>query len=222
MTDSGFPDDMDAPVETGASVDVPVELGASIDALLGAPEMWAEPPEGLDDRIVTDIESEAAPFESVAPPAPSSSRRHWPSAVIGAAAAILLVFAAVVGFSVLDGDDDNEVLAMDLTPTGAVPDVSGSVEMEQTDSGVRIALTASGLPRRVDGNYYEAWLLTADGELVPVGTFHDGLDVVLWGGVPMVEVEAFSITQEGVDSVDESGPSSSGSVVLKADVPAGP
>ena len=213
MTDSGLPDELDAPVE----------LGAPTDALLAAPETWAEPPAGLDDRIVADIESEAAPFEPLAPPpAAVADRGHWRSAALGAAAALLLVVTAVIGFSAFDGGDGNEVLAMDLTPTGAVPDVSGSVEMEQTGSGVRIALQASGLPRRVDGNYYEAWLLTSTGELVPVGTFHDGIDVVLWGGVPIAEVEVFSITQEGVDGLDESGQDSSGSVVLKADVPAGP
>jgi hypothetical protein len=212
MTDSGFTDDMDAPVE----------LGASTEVLLAAPEMWGEPPPGLDDRILTQIESEAAPFTAPASREPSPSRRHVPSMVLGAAAAVLVVFVAVIGFSVLDGGGGNEVLAVDLTPTGVVPDVSGSVEMEETDSGVRIDLRAEGLPRRIDGAYYEAWLRTSTGELVPVGTFHDGVDVVLWGGVSMAEVEAFSITQEGIESRDESGPRSSGSVVLKADIPIGP
>ena len=50
----------------------------------------------------------------------------------------------------------------------------------------------------------------------------DAAEVVLWGGVSMEQVEAFSITQEGVDALDESGSESSGSVVLRADLPKEP
>lgn len=213
MTDSGFTGDMDAPPD----------VGTSTERLLAAPEMWDEPPHGLDDRILAQIESEAAPLAPLVSPEPEpTGGRHWPSMMLGAAAAVLVVFVALIGFSVLDGSEGNEVLAVDLTPTGVVPDVSGSVEMEETGSGVRIDLRAVGLPRRIDGAYYEAWLRTSTGELIPVGTFHDGVDVVLWGGVAMAEVEAFSITQERVESRDESGRESSGAVVLKADIPVGP
>jgi len=210
MTDTGLPDDR---------MEEPPELGADIRALLGDPEMWGEPAEGVSDRIVAAIESEAAPFEPLAsPPSPESRRRSWPSALLGAAASLVVLFGAVVVFSILDDSGGNEVLALELTPTGLVNDASGSVEMEQTDSGVRIELQIVGLPRRIDGVYYEAWLQTAFGELIPVGTFHDGADVVLWGGVLLAEVEAFTITQEGIEGFDDSGAASSGSVVLKADV----
>ena len=193
------------------------DLGREIHTLLADPELWVEPPADLEDRIVMAIESESAPFEQ---PVISGHGRSWSSALLGAAAAVALLFGAVVVFSALDGADNSEVVALDLVPTGLVNDVEGTVEMTATDSGVRIELEAFGLPRRVDGAYYEAWLLTSSGDLVAVGTFHDGVDVVLWGGVHLSDVEAFSVTQEGTGDIDDSGATSSGRVVMKADLSA--
>ena len=194
------------------------DFGREIGALLADPDLWGEPPAGLDDRIVLAIESESAAFELAMV---SSGRRSWPSALIGAAAAIVVLFGALVVFSALDGTTSSEVIAIDLVSTGLVSDVDGNVELTETESGVRIELRATGLPRRVDGAYYEAWLRTSSGQLVPVGTFHDGGDVVLWGGIGLHEVESFSITQEGTEERDDSGAASSGKVVMKADLSGG-
>jgi hypothetical protein len=52
-----------------------------------------------------------------------------------------------------------------------------------------------------------------------VGTFHEGTTVVLWGGVGLADVQAFSVTREGLARIDESGAGSSGDVVVKAELP---
>ena len=47
-------------------------------------------------------------------------------------------------------------------------------DADQDDSGWRIELDASGLPRLDNGRFYEAWLRNAAGVLVPLGTFNEG------------------------------------------------
>lgn len=189
---------------------------------LADPHFWDEPSVGLEDGIVAAIESEAAPFEPLGgAPAPESGRGRWRAGFLGAAAALVLLFAAVVVISALDDTGDDETIAVDLAPTGLVADATGSVELTSTDSGIRIELVDVALPRRDGGAFYEGWVATVDGDRVPVGTFHDGESVVLWAGVGLDSVQAFTITQEGVSSVDASGQDSSGDVVLKADMPGG-
>lgn len=193
-------------------------LAPGVDALLAAPTSWAEPDADLDDRIVSAIAVESAPFEQPSPNGPSRAR-PWRSALLGGAAVLVFVLGAVVVLSALSETDEGESVAMELVPTGLVPDVSGTVEITELETGLQIRLHAVGLPRRVDGTYYEGWLRTTAGDLVPVGTFHEGTTVVLWGGVDLDDVRAFSVTQEELAGIDESGAGSSGDVVVKADLP---
>lgn len=196
-------------------------LGAEIDALLADPELWMEPSAGLEDRIVLAIESEAAPLDAGSTPARRAGA--WRGAFLGAVAVLILLLGAVVMFSAIDGGPDEEMaLDADLVPTGLVNDVSGTVEVSDTESGVRLSLDVEGLPRRADGSYYEGWVRTDTDDLVSVGTFREGASVVLWAGMPLAEIVAFSITQEGVAALDDSGAESSGEVVLKADLPREP
>ena len=69
---------------------------------------------------------------------------------------------------------------------------------------------ATGLPRREDGEFYQAWLKDDAGLLVPIGSFNDGRDVILWAGVPPSTFSTLTVTQEVADG-DQA---SSGQVVL--------
>jgi hypothetical protein len=89
----------------------------------------------------------------------------------------------------------------------------GTVGIEKIRSGWRIELDAD-LPRLDDGAYYQAWLADDDGTLVPIGTFNEGDDVVLWAGVSPLEYSTFTVTREKADG-DQA---SSGDRVLEGTV----
>jgi len=199
-------------------------------ALLADETMWAEPPAGLEDGIVAAIAAEAAMGSTpAASPSPSPSmstaaaaapdrvpapvtdldarRRRRFRAALGAAAAVV---ALGVAGAVLVGrgrDDSGTDVAL---AADTIPGASGTANFLRTDSGWRIELDATGLPRRDDGEFYEAWLRNADGVLVSIGTFNEGADVVLWAGVPPSEFATITVTAEVVDG----DPASSGVRVL--------
>jgi hypothetical protein len=91
-----------------------------------------------------------------------------------------------------------------------LPDAAGSATLTKTDSGWRIELDATGLPRLDEGDFYQAWLRNDDGTLVPVGTFNEGSDVVLWAGVSPHLYSTLTITRES----DDNDQGSSGDRVL--------
>jgi hypothetical protein len=97
-----------------------------------------------------------------------------------------------------------------LTGTQLEPSASGTAALTRTQSGWRIHVKATGLPRRDNGQYYEAWLKNSAGVVVPIGTFNEGADVTLWAGVPPSSFPTLTITRQTV----EGGPASSGQVVL--------
>jgi hypothetical protein len=86
-----------------------------------------------------------------------------------------------------------------LSATELAPGATGNAVMLKTDSGWEITLNATGLPRREHGEFYQAWLRNADGVLVPIGTFNEGTDVVLWGGVSPESFSTMTITLETAD-----------------------
>jgi hypothetical protein len=86
-----------------------------------------------------------------------------------------------------------------LAGTELAPNASGSVVMLRTDSGWEIKLTATGLPRLDNGRFYQGWLRNADGVLVPIGTFNEGTDVVLWAGVSPESFPTLTVTEEDAD-----------------------
>ena len=91
-----------------------------------------------------------------------------------------------------------------------IPGATGTANFRRTDSGWRIELDATGLPRRDDGEFYEAWLRNADGVLVSIGTFNEGDDVTLWAGVAPSVFSTITVTAEQADG----DPASSGVRVL--------
>ena len=167
--------------------------------ILSASAVWSEPDSALEDVVVAAIAAEAASRAPVARrSSPRLSRPSWlrPGAVLGAAAAVLVAAVAVVAS---DEGRSSEQLAAQLEPTGLVPEAAGEALLTRTDSGWRIELDASGLPRLEDGRFYQAWLEGEDGGLVAVGSFNEARDVVLWAGVSPHTHRRLTITEERAD-----------------------
>ncbi len=137
-----------------------------------------------------------------------SMRRPRRFVLAGAAAAAVLVVA--VGIAVLGSGSSPQRFQAALGPTDLAPAASGKATLTKTSSGWRIALRATGLPRRDGRNFYEAWLRNGSGVLVPIGTFNDGRKVTLWAGVSPKSFKTLTVTREQADG-DQS---SSGQKVL--------
>jgi Anti-sigma-K factor rskA, C-terminal len=195
-------------------------------SLLADEALWAVPPDGLESAVVEAIVAEAAsrPVDAAAPvrpPAPPSrpgevvamaSRRRRGGGLLAAAAAVVLLAAGGLVLATRRGDDAGTQVSLEATDV--LPGASGEAHVRRTDSGWRILLDATGLPRLDDGQFYEAWLKSDDGVLVPIGTFNEGADVVLWAGVSPMQFPTLTVTQELADG-DQA---SSGQVVLRGTI----
>lgn len=192
---------------------------------LNDPAVWAEPAPDLEDRIVAAISAaareEGVPGAAPAPPpvAPDAEpepplasvtrlRPRWVRYAVSAVAAAAVV-AVALAISLSSGGQPVQYAAA-LGGTQLEPGASGDVTMTKTTSGWRITLHAKGLPRRDGGQYYEAWLKNAQGQLVPIGTFNQGDDVTLWSGVTPADFRTMTVTRQDATG----GPASSGQVVL--------
>lgn len=201
------------------------EVGDDVSDLLADPDMWEQPSEGLGDRIVAAVSSEADVSDIRAGTDPSASVvsesrfGQFRAMMLGAAAAIVLVFGGVVALSAITGNPQQEDVAGAFVPTGLLPDVGGEVEVTALDSGLEIQVDAPSLPRRANGEFYEGWLRLDDGRLVPIGTFHEGDGVTLWAGIELDSVVGMTITLEEAVAADSPEQASSGRVVLKFDFP---
>ena len=186
--------------DDGASL-TPAER-AEIDdlrAALSHPAVWVEADPDLEERVVAAIAETGARHRS----------RTIRYALVGGAAAVLLAVGLVVGVTI---HHQNAPLryAASLSGTHLAPDATGEVTITKSTGGWKIHLHATGLPRRDNGAYYEAWLKDAAGLLVPVGTFNEPLDVILWAGVPPTSHPVFTITRQ----LANGDPASTGEVVL--------
>jgi hypothetical protein len=174
---------------------------AEMDALratLAHPAAWIEPDEDLEERVVAAI-------------ADSGNRRRSRTiryALVGVAAAVLLAVGLTIGLTAHQKPPIQ--YAASLSGTHLAPDATGDVTLTKTEGGWKIQLHATGLPRRDNGAYYEAWLKNETGVLVPVGTFNEPLDVVLWAGVPPTSHPTFTVTRQ----LANGDPASTGQVVL--------
>jgi hypothetical protein len=179
--------------------DLDAEARAELDefrALLADPSLWVEPDVDLEDRIVSAIAAEAKPPAKVVS---LDARRRRIGRIGAVVAAVAAAAVLVIGFTVVRQDDD-EGVEVALAPTQLVPGASGSARVFAEQSGLRIELNATGLPRRDGGLYYQAWLKDAAGNLVPIGTFHDGDHVTLWAGVALADFPTLTITEEQADN----------------------
>jgi TPR repeat protein len=120
-------------------------------------------------------------------------------ALLGTAAAAILAAMLLVRPS-----PDSESVQFALTATELAPGAEGTAQVTPEESGLRIELNATGLPRRDNGDFYQAWLRNDDGQTIPIGTFHDGHDVTLWAGVSLKDYPELTITQETADNHPES------------------
>ena len=128
------------------------------------------------------------------------SRRRAPASRVRVAIGAVAVAAVAVAIGIaVFGSSPGQQFDADLSATGLVPGASGSATLTKTDSGWRIELDASGLPRLDDGRFYQAWLKNAAGTLVPIGTFNEGQNVKLWAGVSPVEFSTITVTRERAD-----------------------
>jgi hypothetical protein len=117
--------------------------------------------------------------------------------LIGAAAAAAAA-AVAIGLSV-SGSGTAERLAATLGPTQLAPQARGTATLTKTSAGWRITLDATGLPRLAGGRFYEAWLRSPAGVLVPIGTFNEPHRVTLWAGVSPKDFRTLTVTRERAD-----------------------
>jgi hypothetical protein len=167
--------------------------------VLGDAAMWAEPPLDLQERVVAAIAEEAGAARRL---------RRIRYSLIAVAAAVVLLAGVTIGLQVTR--DEQVQYAASLTGTRLASDAAANVTLIKTDSGWKIELHATGLSRRTGGEFYEAWLRSDAGLLVPVGTFNEGTDVTLWSGVGPSTFPTLTVTMEVADG----NQASSGHVVL--------
>ena len=170
-----------------------------VHGVLADPAVWAEPPLDLQERVVAAIAEEAGAGRRL---------RRIRYSVMAVAAAVVLAVGVTVGLQATR--DEPAQFAASLTGTRLAPDASANVTLTKTDSGWKVELHATGLPRRTDGEFYEAWLKSDAGLLVPIGTFNEGTDVTLWSGVGPGAFPTLTVTEEVADD----NQASSGQVVL--------
>jgi hypothetical protein len=205
---------------------LPAQDRAELDELrelLSSPAMWAEPEPGLEDRVVSAIADAAAGDEAAAPAAADQAARpaqpsRWrsrfrrPAFAFGALATGVAAVVAVVIVLAVSGTSGPAPLhfAMVVKGTPLAPGAHGNASLSKTNSGWRIELHATGLPRLDNGRFYQAWVKNAAGILVPVGTFNDARNVTLWSGVPITKFRTLTVTQQ----LANGNPTSSGRRVL--------
>lgn len=132
--------------------------------------------------------------------------------------ALAAVAAAAVAVVVIHGSGSPGVhFQAALGPTQLVPGARGEATLTKTSSGWRIHLHATGLPRRAGDRFYEAWLRSSTGVLVPIGTFNEGTNVTLWAGVSPTSYRVLTVTRERADGSE----ASSGQKVLVGPVRSG-
>jgi hypothetical protein len=134
----------------------------------------------------------------------------------GVAVATVAAAALAVVLVVGSGSQGTRFRAA-LAPTALAPGAGGEATLTRTSSGWRIHLDATGLPRRDGDRFYEAWLRSSTGVLVPVGTFNEAANVTLWAGVSPTEYKVLTVTRERADGNE----SSSGQKVLVGPVRSG-
>jgi hypothetical protein len=154
-------------------------------AVLADPAVWVEPDADLEDRVVAAITGTGS----------RPRARFLRYAIAGAAAAVLIAVGLAVSLN-LHHETPTTQYAASLSGTPLAPEATGQVTLTKTPGGWRIHLQARGLPRRDNGSFYEAWLKNDAGVLVPVGTFNEPLDVVLWAGVPPTSHPIFTVTRQ--------------------------
>jgi hypothetical protein len=145
------------------------------------------------------------------------SRTRRRVALAGVAAAAVAAGAVAVAVVAMGSGSHGTRFQAALGPTRLAPGANGEATLTKTSSGWRIDLDATGLPRLAEGRFYEAWLRSRAGVLVPVGTFNEGRNVTLWAGVSPAGFGLLTVTRERADG----NQASSGEKVLVGPVRSG-
>jgi hypothetical protein len=119
-------------------------------------------------------------------------------ALAGVAAAAVTA-AAIVAVVVVGSGSNGTRFQAALGSTPLAPGASGEATLTRTTSGWRIHLDATGLPRLAGDRFYEAWLRSSAGVLVPIGTFNEPRNVTLWAGVSPASYTVLTVTREQAD-----------------------
>lgn len=181
-------------------------------ALLADPSAWEQPDPALEGRVLAAVAGVSGARPSPVPRA--RSRRFRPGLVYTAFAAAAIVIAVAVGVTVGATGNSPTQFNVKLSSSDLALGASGSATLIKSTPGWRIELSVTGLSRRDDGKYYEAWLENPAGTLVPVGTFNQGPSVILWSGVPPTSFPTLLVTEQQVGR----GQASSGKVALEGSV----
>jgi Anti-sigma-K factor rskA len=202
------------------------ELDVRIDATLASGSTWTQPPANLRAQVlaaalaaetgdnsgavprlapVSRVEPTTGSAESTTRSAESNvvdltARRqrrgpHWLAAAVAGAAAAIIGTLIVTQLRTTEAKIDATAA---MAPTEAYPGVDGTANMRETSSGWEFRLTTKNLTRLEKPFFYEAWI-EGDKGLIPIGTFHTGVDVVLWGGVELDEYPKIVVTKEQED-----------------------
>jgi len=118
---------------------------------------------------------------------------------LGGVAAAAVAAAAIVAVVVVGSGSHGTRFQAALGSTPLAPGASGEATLTRTTSGWRVHLDATGLPRLAGDRFYEAWLRSSDGGLVPIGTFNEARDVTLWAGVSPASYKVLTVTRERAD-----------------------
>jgi hypothetical protein len=118
---------------------------------------------------------------------------------LGGVAAAAVAAAAIVAVVVVGSGSSGTRFQAALGPTPLARGARGQATLTRTSSGWRIHLDATGLPRLAGDRFYEAWLRSSSGVLVPIGTFNDGRNVTLWAGVSPASYTVLTVTREQAD-----------------------
>jgi anti-sigma-K factor RskA len=190
------------------------ELQPAAEALPMASPLMVPPP-ALKDRIMAEVEREAALLAQAGPAAdrperPSRERRgfSWLSGWrLAPVAAALLVAGVLVGTSL--GGPDTRTIAASVEASGA----SAELQVE----GESAKLVAQNLPAPPEGRVYEVWLMPEDSE-TPEPTdvlFEPRADGSAVAAIPGVEgVRQVLVTDEPRGGLD----APTGEVLISADV----
>ena len=136
---------------------------------------------------------------------------------LGGLVAAAVAASAIVAVVVVGSGSHGTRFRAALGPTPLARGARGQATLTRTSSGWRIHLDATGLPRLAGHRFYEAWLRSAAGVLVPIGTFNEARNVTLWAGVSPASYEVLTVTREQADG----NQASSGQKVLAGPIRTG-
>jgi hypothetical protein len=198
--------------------DPPDELWSRIDAEV----FGTASPSGTASSSGAPAPSAGAPSPSIAAPPPAdaavvdlaSARRARRAPLLAAAAVAVLVLGAL-GIWAANGEDSRDELVASTDLSLLAGGGSGRAELRQRDDGVHLVVDVAELSPAEQADFYELWLLTAEGgDPQSMAKFDqpDGrLDVLLPEGTDTAAFPVVDISEE----IDDGDDTHSGLSILR-------